>query len=309
MIDLSRPRLDELQRSIAQAIPCDPEGVRTDLEAMALPSLLIRYIGWQDRFIPPRPRKVVTWPGFLQHGKAHESLQAVLKLAERISRGEDLKPFLSNKVQLYGYVRPKKGKDGKTRGVEWRDKDYALNAFDVHHLHLSENMKTDGSARRSEELLYVSFDRQSAFLIMVGDHKSFDDGTLAHAIAEARAESGDTVKGIVGSEETFTHKERNLLHRHGITTFARAGDKIVFGAMLSGAGTSSFHTLHAQTIMCKIEANDLWLDDPENTRPWFDSAGLPYPDQPEFLWRLHYCDLCAVETSSNAAVLMLPWRR
>jgi hypothetical protein len=307
MIDLERPRLRELKTSIAQSIPCDPKEVRPDLRAMTLPSLLILFIGWRDRFIAPRPRKVLTWDRFLRDDGVKQHFPAIQKLQCRIAAGEDLTPFLSKDIARYGYVRPKIGNDGKRRGVEWRDKDYALNAYGVHHLHLSDRIRRNGWSRRTEELLYISFDRESAFLVMVGDHDSFDDGSLAEAVAEMRAASGEEIKGISGTE--YTSAERNVLQRHGFATVAQVGDKVVLGAVLSSAGTSFFHTRHADRILLTIAANELLLDQEQYVRPWFESAGRGYPAAPEFLWMLDYCDLCVLEKTTGTAFRLLEWCR
>jgi hypothetical protein len=271
MVDFQRPRLVELKASIAATIPCE-RGMRADLESMSLPQLLIRYIGWRDRFVPQRPRKVVTWGRFLNDPRSVACWDGVLQMRERVAAGENLTPFLSKDITKFGYVRPKVEKDGKHRGVEWRDKDYALNAHGVHHLHLSDKIRSNGWSRRTEELLYVSFDRASAFFIMVGDHNSFDDGTLAQAVAEMRAAAGDEIKGLM--PDASTPEARNRLQRRGMTTVVPVGDKIVIGAFLSAAGTSLYHTRHAAAIMRKIEAHELLLDQEGYTRPWFKSVGL-----------------------------------
>src|SRR5260370_28160213 len=169
-----------------------------------------------DRFITPRPRKVFSWDGFLKHGRASKHLTAVQRLQEKIEAGADLRLFLSDQPERYGYVRPKVDERGKRRGLQWGDKDYALNAYDVHHLHLGAGFRSDGRTKRTKELLYASFARDTALFVMVGDHKSFDDGTLAQAIAEARVAAGDTVKGVMGTERQFSPKGRKRRQRRGM---------------------------------------------------------------------------------------------
>jgi hypothetical protein len=307
MIDLDRPRLCELQTWLAQAIPCEPDSVRVDLEQMHLPELLMHYMGWGDRFIVPRPRKVVTWERFLRDPRAQAFAPALLALEQRIEKGEDLTPFLSEDIKRYGYIRPKSPKKGKRRGVEWSDKDYALNAYGVHHLHLGQTIGTDGWAKRTSELLYASFDRKSAFFVMLGDHKSFDDGTLSQAVAEMRAEADDDIKGILG--EGQSPAERNKMQRYGFTTLAKVGDKHVIGGYLSSTGTSPDHTRHADRIMLTIEAYELRLDQPEFMRPWFEQAGQSFPAAPEISWMLRGCDLGIFEKTSGGAFGVLDWCR
>ena len=71
-----------------------------------------------------------------------------------------------------------------------------MNAFGTHHLHLT--------PKRSQELLYVIFSRNDAFLVMLGDNDSFDDGTLAQAISEARAGTVHELRGILGAASPRT---------------------------------------------------------------------------------------------------------
>jgi hypothetical protein len=202
-LDATRPRIRRLHDEIASAIPCDPEEVRADLRAMNLNELLRRHVNWADRLLAPRPRSVATWEGFVRHGVAAAHWDAVQALAAKIRAGSDLKPNLSARIDRYGYVRPETIPQGKPHGIEWDDKDCVLNAYDVHHLHLS--------PKRTRELLYVSFSRQGAFLVMVGDHNSFDDGTLARALAEARVGTSMELKGILAPARAFTDRERNRL--------------------------------------------------------------------------------------------------
>src|SRR4051812_39620715 len=94
LIAANRPRLLRLHKHISGVISCSPEDVRADLHTMDLRKLLRVYINWADRLIAPRPRRVVTWNGFLKHGTAGLHMDAVRALAERIERGDDLTLWL-----------------------------------------------------------------------------------------------------------------------------------------------------------------------------------------------------------------------
>ena len=214
MIDLERPRLEEFRRWLVQEIPCEPQSVRTDLEALSLSSLAIKYMNWRDRFVPTRARNVTTWDGFLRDPRRLAFRPTIDALAQRITSGQDLTPFLSTEIVKCGYVRPKTRKDGKRRGIEWDDKDYALNGYGVHHLHLSDEMMRDGWARRTDDLLFATFDRESAFFLMIGDHDSFHDGTLMRAAAKSRAASGPSMKAGPRPYPTMSVADRNRLERH-----------------------------------------------------------------------------------------------
>ena len=139
-------------------------------------------------------------------------------LIKKIERGDNLTPFLSDRIHHFGYVRPTALQNKKRRGlVEWEDKDYALNAFETHHLHLS--------PKGTKELLYVIFSRDLAFLVMVGDHKSFDDGTLAEAIADAKVGTSHELKGLLGPMLPVPRKSRTGFNGTGYLLPFRSATK------------------------------------------------------------------------------------
>jgi hypothetical protein len=232
--------------------------------------LLSRYINWADRFVAPRPRRVVTWDGFHRHGTATAHWDAVSALAAEIEAGNDLTPYLSDKLNRSGYVPAKDDRKKRPRGLEWADKDYALNAYEMHHLHLN--------PAGSEELLYVSFSRNDAFFLMVGDHKSFDDGSLAQAIAESRVGTSYELNGVVAPRQRRTMNEYNQLQRRGWSTFFPIGGRAVMGATLSTAGTSWLHTKHAQRLLRVIQKVDAQIDEPRFGCDWFEQSGNTYPE-------------------------------
>jgi hypothetical protein len=205
-------------------------------------------------------------------------------LAEKIEAGHNLTPFLSDRIARLGYM------PSKPQGIEWEDKDYALNVFDTHHLHL----KPTGT----KALLYVCFSRNDAFLVMLGNHKSFNDGTLAEAIAECRVGTVLEFKGVLGSARQHTMREQNRLQRYGFSTTYQVGDHTVMGAMVSSAGTSVLQTMHANHIMRAIKKREPQLDEPGFCRELFGQNSAPYPAAPVFEWVMQHCDLCLVETSS-----------
>ena len=71
----------------------------------------------------------------MQHGSPQLHLEAVSDLVEKIEAGDDLKPFLSDKIDGFGYRRPKPRQSKKPSGIEWEPvKDYALNAYDCRRI-------------------------------------------------------------------------------------------------------------------------------------------------------------------------------
>ncbi|HEV3236123.1 MAG TPA: hypothetical protein VGZ25_03990 [Gemmataceae bacterium] len=295
-----RPRLRRFLQHVAGMIPCEPEAARVDLHRMSVSELLGRYVNWADRYVAPRPRRVVTWEGFLRHGLPQLHREAVYDLAKKIEAGDDLTPFLSDRIR-FGYM-PSKRKNTKRRGVEWRDdKDYVLNTFDTHHLHLR--------PQGSREVLYVIFFRKEAFFVMLGDHKSFDDGALAQAVTKSRVGTALEFKDILGPANPFTMAQQNHLQRYGFSTSYQVGGHTVLGATLVGAGFSLLHTRHADRMIITIMELDPQLDEPGFGREAFERHGRPYPAAPNFEWIMQYCDLCLVETTTHTGLQRVEWRR
>lgn len=291
-------RLRQFYEGLATTIPCPEPEARDDLRTMPHPELLVRYLNWADRFVAARPRRVVTWDGFLHHGSGALHMDQVHALATEVEAGSNLSPYLSEKSARDGYMRPS-GKR-KRRGVEWADKDYALNAYEMHHLHLDR--------AGTEQLLYVNFSREDAFFLMVGDHKSFDDGSLALAVAESRKGTPYELRGV-GLPRPRAMTEYNRLQRAGLATFLPAGDQVVMGANLTSAGTSTMHTLYAQRIVRKMKEWDSQIDNEGFGSDWLEKSGKPYPASPNFQWAMDYCDLCLLETVAHVKIRLLEWKR
>jgi hypothetical protein len=295
------PRLQRLHEMLAKRIPCDPENVRADLFNMTTPEFLPRYLNWADRFVPPRPRKVEIGEGFLRHRSPETHRKAICDLAEKIKAGQDLTPFLSDRVHRYGYVGLKTGKGKKPRGPEWDDKDYALNAYETHHLHLD--------TKGSEELLYVTFSRDRALFVMLGYHASFDDGTLAQAVAEMRVGTLFEFKGVLGPALPRPPGEQNRTQRRGYSTVFEAKGQTVLGATLKKDGIALLHALHVGRMLDRLRHMDSQLDIPGFARERFERKGWDYPTAPAFEWGMRYCDLFIVETSTGTAFIEEQWRR
>jgi len=164
MLDSTRPRLVAFRERVAVAVPCvSDEATRAELFGMRLANVLGVYLNYFGRFIPARHRGVMYasrfWtPRAFRHGAEVAVLEA------KIRRGEDLSEHLAPSLGRYRYTS-----DNHRR---WEpERDLALNAFGTYHLHLRPN--------GGDSLMFVAFSRDEARMVMVGDHRSFDDGSLS----------------------------------------------------------------------------------------------------------------------------------
>lgn len=304
---LSSKRLSDLREWMIGRIPVLPASsdTRDQLRQMCINRLMRVYLNWIDRFIPPEPRSVMVWDGFWTRNNPREHADQVNVLIEKVRLGEDLTPYLSSRIHTHGFVpRPQTRK-----GINWGDKDLALNAYDLHHLHLipaNENGKRKGG---SDRLLYVGVSREEVLLLMLGNHNSFDDGTLAEAVAEYRTQSGFVLNGIVGFSNEVTPKESQFLARRGISTALMVGDKATLGPMISSAGTAIDHTRHVDQCCEIIEDIEDVIDERSRLIGRFQLEESDVPHNPDWCWQFHYANLFLVERRTSTGFAVCRWRR
>lgn len=293
MAELLPPRLNALKSWLAKQIPVgNSKTAHQSLLDKPIAMLIWQYFNWVDRLIPPRPRKTNLWAGILSHSTHDVDFLNIAKISEVSERGDSLLPFLSRQPMECGYVDTptKRGK-----GITWDDKDLALNAYDLHHLHFTPLTDSGRRPGDSNKLLFALVSRETITPVMVGDHKSFSDGSLFKAVASVRAEMGLKILGVTSPSKSdrFTWEESNRLTRAGCTTFSEVDGHVVPVALLTTAGTSLEHQRHVSRVMRCIHGWEEILDTPSRMRDAFQGARLP--DSPAWAWRFHYGDLILEE--------------
>jgi len=155
--------------------------------------------------------------------------------------------------------------------------------------------------------LYAEFTPHVAFMLMVGDHKSFDDGTLHEAVINARAAAGRfelaDLTGPYAASEGVSEEVR--LARRGISTVGFKDGRAFIGASLSTAGTSPFHSGHASRILRALHHWEPKLDDAHHWQSLFTNAGRPVPEMTDWLWHMEYTELSAIERHSGTKFIMV----
>ena len=303
----SSERVAGLREQVIGLIPRWPtdEHTLSLLRRMSMNDLLSTYVNWVDRLIPPRKRRAMVWDGFYARNDPARFAAEINEIVVAIEDGRDLYPYLSSRVRTHGFVpRP-----SKRKGINWGDKDMALNGHDVHHLHLvpaNDNGKRSGS---SKELLYVGVSREEILLLMLGDHKSFDDGTLITAVSEHRAQAGHTLKGIVGLSREVSPKEASELTRHGITSPQMVGSQVAVPTTILTAGTSPSHTMHVDRCCETIEKLEPHLHDRAVLARTLSVAPGCLPVDPKWVWQFWYADLCLTDERSSTVFCVRPWQR
>ena len=289
-------RIRRLYDDIVKTIPCEKSKFRADLAALSIGAVTTVYVNWADRFISQRPRRVAYLDGFWDSDLAWRMRDAVLAIEQQVASGGDLTGYLSSQVAFKGFAPYRYDDNGLLLSSKWRDKDFALNAYNVHHLHFKQR------PGRSKELLFAEFTRDLAVFIIVGDHDSFDGPELEGCILEARARNGHDLKGIMApTSGGYTAAERNELARAGISTIAVVDGKVVIGASVSTAGTSDYASMQAQKLLRALAKWDEKLDDIKWVEDLFGGSREQCPTAPKLEWLLSHTSLLLIERTAKAA--------
>ena len=207
-------------------------------------SLVLAYFGALRRMVSMVKRTV-----FRANGWPPEYVSALAEIERKIESGKNLNPYLSRKLPNLSA------------------NDELLNDWGIQHLHLGSSVitkkKNKGFIKGTPDLLFVYFDEQSAYFIVIGDHDSFGDEELLQILHDNWPEvleksRNPNIKSVIPDD--LTSKQRDQLRRAGYNMGAnvmRDGTAYVMvggGIMSSGDntldvyGTNRLHTwAHRQT--------------------------------------------------------------
>ena len=191
------PRIIDLRDNLVSLMPIRKAADQAKLAGEYITTVLIQYLTWQARLIRPRPRSVVIWPEVLAslHYAVHQA--DVERLTAEFEAGTDVNAALSDQVRTNVYAGDLPKKTTAMTQQEWvrkawKGKDRMRVLVDAHHLHLGPR-KSDGTVGRTAPLLFAGITPDQAFFLTIGDHDSFDDGSITkmmHDKLEAEAMAG-----------------------------------------------------------------------------------------------------------------------
>lgn len=177
------PRLAKLKDDLIQTMPIKKAADRATLASKSLGEVVVQYLTYRARLIRRRPRTVVIWPEVMNspHYPAHK--QAVERIAASLKAGDDMNAYLSNQVRTNVYAGNLPTSSAGMSNEEWvrkawRGKDRVRVTVDTHHLHLGA-LNADGTVGRTGPLLFAGITTTQAFLLTIGDHDSFNDGSIS----------------------------------------------------------------------------------------------------------------------------------
>jgi hypothetical protein len=169
---------------VVSKLPPDSTG---ELSSMPLRALLGVYWTWRERFPAPRPRNVYRSQELDASPQARQYSAQLAELEGKMAAGEDLTPHLSAHVEtafISELERP--GRQPQQRDA---DRDRMLNAWGIHHLHLSSKAGRGGFNARGGDLLYAVFRPDDAYLLGIYTHNDWARQELVRVIVRNWPES------------------------------------------------------------------------------------------------------------------------
>ena len=242
---------NDMRAFILQNLPAHDAAARADMNAQATPDLLIRWVNWAMRFVPQASRRILASPEFLANPLtiSPEYRPGVEALSEAVTVGADLTPFLSTRIET-GYKISKSAPFDNRR----EDLDLLLNAWHIHHLHLSATITKRGDfVDRTKMLLLAAFLADAALFINIYPHGAWAKLEIAHILIDNWPNSPlvREIPGLAG----VTHQsddDQKLLRNHGIAApfIERNGKTYMIGTgPITTAGTSFWATQHAHWLL------------------------------------------------------------
>lgn len=273
-------RLRQFQLGIAKIIPKFPNDRETlaILNAKPLASLLIDYVNWAFRLIPPRSRTVTIEPTLTADHRWKALAEDTNALLERARRGDDLNPNLSLRAFRNGFTPASSNTAPFTD--KWEDKDFFLNTMGYHHLHLSQEVETAGHAKRTDEVLFARVTRKAFSAIGFFEHSVFDQMDRA--------------------SQTMTAERERLWQIYDRRNSAgMAPGQVYISNPIATSGHSLYYTRLAIEFAQVIHAIDYKLDDLSSRTEVFSTVPYQKVKAMKLRWHLNYLDLGLIDKTTS----------
>lgn len=274
-------RIERFHRDIVRAIPKFPNNgaAKKALEEKSLASLLISYLGWAFRYVPPRQRTIViesAASGDDRWGKYEGAIARVLHLAQT---GQDLTAYLSLKPHTRGFSIEAEGSPAASD--RWADKDFVLNVMGYHHLHL-DAAPTKGL--RSDLMIFAHVTRDQFTVIGLFDHSAFGSGKMDDEMASEQRRLWSV----------FNERILRGSSRGSVTALNP----------IAGSG----HPISIVYLAAEIARMVASIDENLDTRKYIEllheNAGRVAPPRPKFFWGMRYLDLILFENINSTAFVI-----
>jgi hypothetical protein len=284
---------ESVRNCVLSSLPYDKTdpGSAGALKAMRPRELLVLWLNWRGRLIPPVPRQVMASPVFDHNPIVRQRSAIISQVIDDIERGRALLKYLSRNATM-GFTLTK---SFKKELKKVRHLDLLLNDWGIHHLHISTNVEADGFVERDDPVILAIFTSERAYLIdvmrVVLDTWP-DDGLVRE------------LTSFLGTGQTFTNEERLKQRSAGLSAFVQIDGRIYWpGTAISTAGFSINAVVRSGRIMRALKSFEEQVEsDPTGIVELMRQHGGNPPDQPDFEFRFFQDGFGVVETTSGFAI-------
>lgn len=202
----------------------------------------MKYFNFKRRLIHQIPRQVLISKEF----SCPQELQNGFDLVkQKIENGDNLITHLSKNLTDLDY------------------NDSLLNDWGIYHLHLGENLETNGSGfiQRTGPVLFVRIDKEKALLINVLPHGSWTKQQMVKVIHDNWPESIETylMKDVIGLSHVPTDDDIKKMRKFGVNSAIEIEPGVIYapiGGGLTTARTSievSMALIHYNRLLPKLQ--------------------------------------------------------
>lgn len=183
------------------------------------------YFNMQKRLISAVPRSVVKSKEFKC---PHEYYRALEEIENKIQNGENLVPYMSDKI------------------LDLKYEDLLLSDWNIHHLHLSRRKRADGFVKRSDYELFVYISNETIYFIQIYPHSKkhlYSTQEMVRIIHNnwPNMISKFRINGVLGGTDKITDEGHDFLRKKGVNTFVDLGNEtlyVPFGGGYASNGSS-----------------------------------------------------------------------
>ena len=277
---MSRHEID-LREYIIKEIPKRPN-TKESHQAMrrrTTVDIFVIYFTWKARLVTIKRRKIQWWLQGLDGLRLMEVMHGLKRFIEKVERGEDLNPHLSNLIRSNGFIMTPPH-DANGSKVREDDKDMILTRLGFHHFHVG--IPDAGNPKgRSKYVIFAKVTDDDFTIVSLCDHEAFDRKTPEFEKFYAVCK---------------TYTERNM-----------SSSTLYMTNPVTVSGHSSDLTDHALYCLKKIRQIGDKIDDEAFVRDLFESHELRPPKKLKLKWHFEHLDLC-LKAPGGVVIPICPFR-
>jgi hypothetical protein len=277
------PRIAAFRAALIRQIPRVPNNRLTLSRAQALPThrLILAYVTWGMRIIPPKPRGIRIW-GAVSPQEWVEARQDAAPFLQQVERGEDISAHLSEQVRTSGLIFP-----GARGAAKRANIDHYLVRYGLYHFHLGRRSAANPKAR-SGRLLFADVTDEEFRVVALSNHKAFDRGDPEHMRLFQIAH--DYIGRDVPPGQGFmTNPVMTSGHAMNVVRFSDYCDD-------------------------RMQALDVQLDDPAfvgqlyaKGNPFRDGLPIALPQRPKLKWHFHDLEFGILDEATGVFFCVSPF--